>query len=794
MKAKLKNLAVRLTLNAILLSLTFANMKIAYSTSNGGKIDLFTQKEPYSGKGLNTPSDAFGPEEVVILYALVTYNEIPVPDLLVAFDVNIPSNKSFCLTSRTNSSGIATVNFTLLTPPISINESEVFGIWLALANVLIGNVVFQDTLTFKVEWIVKLISVRTIDENLTYRTEFGKTGDVGLEITLRSIAMSIKSTTLAIVIKDELNVPVNFSAIPDFEVQSNEKLVFLYCKLHVPKWAYVGKATVLVSALTAPVNQSGVAYCPAISTNFFITRYGPFAIAFHDVAVVNVVPSDTSVELGQPLSISVVVRNEGTEVESFNVSAYCGRVLIGTLDVIALLPYSKVTLNFTLDTSLFDVGNYTITVSIPCILNEADLTDNVFVDGVVEIKPKLPTIIHDIAIVDVKISNSSLYIGDLLLINVSVANKGTETETFSVETYYDFSLIGTLKVNDLAPNTQVALIFVWNTSSICEGFYQINAFAPLPGDINVSDNTFIDGVVQVKAKPPPPAKQYYLTVRTDPPGVVSIFGEGWYYEDTNVNLPAPEYVSVLVGVRYRFSYWDVDGASKASNSIIVTMDASHTATAHYILQHYLTVRTDPPEIATIVGEGWYDESSNVTLDAPAVSDYNFGYWDVNGVSRGSGVNAITVHMDAPQTATAHYAQIITYTLTITTTEGGTTDPEPGTYNYIAGSTVQVTAISNANYVFDHWELDNVEIGSVNPYTVTMDKNYTLKAVFSQAPSAWFVSEWFYWLLLILLILIIFLLIVWLYRRKRRKEAEEAFYTGWTAWYYCYDLRSKTRKI
>jgi hypothetical protein len=353
---------------------------------------------------------------------------------------------------------------------------------------------------------------------------------------------------------------------------------------------------------------------------------------------------------------------------------------------------------------------------------------------------------------------------------------------------------------------------------------------------------------------------------------VYIFGEGWYQEDTNANLTAPKYVSVSTGVRYRFSYWDVDGLSqdKGVNSINVFMDTKHTVTAHYVLQYYLTVvspygtssgegwydwgstayatldigildyengtrrvftnwgedasgtnytqsnpiimdnpktaiacwktqyylavRMDPPEVATILGEGWCDESSNVTLNAPAVSDYSFGYWDVNGVSRGIGVNAITVYMDAPKTATAHYIQIIRYTLTITTTAGGTTDPEPGTYNYTAGLTVQVTALPNANYIFDHWELDNVDVGSANPYTVTMNKNHMLKAVFSHAPSAWFVPEWFCWLLLILLILIIILLIVWLCRRKRRKKAEEAFYTGWTAWYYCYDLRSKTRKF
>ena len=77
----------------------------------------------------------------------------------------------------------------------------------------------------------------------------------------------------------------------------------------------------------------------------------------------------------------------------------------------------------------------------------------------------------------------------------------------------------------------------------------------------------------------------------------------------------------------------------------------------------------------------------------------------------------------------------TYRLTITATVGGTTDPAPGTYSYTANSQVQVTAILNTTtYLFDHWELDSINVGSANPYTVLMDKNHTLKAIFSSIPA------------------------------------------------------------
>jgi hypothetical protein len=543
MNAKLKKLLVMPAITAILLSLAFANMKIAFSNGAGGKIDLFTQKEPYSGKGPNMPSDAFDLQEVVILYALVTYNETPMQNLPVAFHVKTPNNTSFSLTAKTNSSGIATVDFVI--PQKCVNETEAFGSWVALANVSIDSRVFEDTLTFRVDRIVKLISVRTMDQNLTYRTSFGIGGDVGLEITLRSVAMVLKSATLAIVIQDELNVPVNSSELRDIKVTPNEKLVFLHVSLGIPKYAFVGKAKAIVSALTAPVNQSGVPYCLAVSAGFFIVPFEPLTIAFHDVAVVDAIPSAETVEAGQPVDVVTVVQNEGTTTESFGVSAYYDSMLIGTLQITALALYSHKTLNFTFDTSTVSPGNYTITVSIPLLVNEADISDNVFVDGIIRIKPKKPVVFHDIAVVDVKISKEILYIGEALQINVTVLNKGTETETFGVSAYYDSWQIDTLQVSALAPNTRVTLVFVWNTSFVPEGFYLISASAPLLNDINVVDNTFVNGIVQLIARPPFPPIHDVAVLSVSPSKtlvhigeVVSIYvvvkNEGSYVESFDV--------------------------------------------------------------------------------------------------------------------------------------------------------------------------------------------------------------------------------------------------------------------
>ena len=76
-----------------------------------------------------------------------------------------------------------------------------------------------------------------------------------------------------------------------------------------------------------------------------------------------------------------------------------------------------------------------------------------------------------------------------------------------------------------------------------------------------------------------------------------------------------------------------------------------------------------------------------------------------------------------------------YYLTIQTTAGGTTNPAPSTYPYPYGTLVPVQAIPNPGYTLNHWELLGTgNVGSTNPYTVTMDQNHTLTAFFNQIPS------------------------------------------------------------
>jgi hypothetical protein len=279
--------------------------------------------------------------------------------------------------------------------------------------------------------------------------------------------------------------------------------------------------------------------------------------------------------------------------------------------------------------------------------------------------------------------------------------------------------------------------------------------------------------------------QYYLMV-------ISSYGiprgEGWY--DAGSTVYAMLDIGILdYGNRTRrvFTDWSVDASgTDYAQSDSITMDIPKTAIANWETQFYLTVRTNPSGLATFPTEGWYDRFANVTVHAPSVSSYVFQDWHVDGVPEGSGTDSVSVYMDAPHTVTAQYSQTMLYTLTISATSGGTTDPAPGTYHAVSGSIINVTAHPNDGYVFARWERDNLDAGSASLFSVVMDRNQTLKAVFSLVPASWFIPVELYWFLLPLLILLVVLLVL-IFARRRRKNAKKSFNSGWTAWYYSRNL-------
>ena len=243
-----------------------------------------------------------------------------------------------------------------------------------------------------------------------------------------------------------------------------------------------------------------------------------------------------------------------------------------------------------------------------------------------------------------------------------------------------------------------------------------------------------------------PTEQHYLVVRTSPLGVTSIPGEGWHIKNTNVTLTAPSTVSMSSTSQYRFTYWDVDGASKGTgvNPVTVQMNTSHTATAHYTLQYAVNFTQgglsldSTGTIVTVDGAAkalsdmpylkWIDNSSSVTYsyNSPVTSSTTGKRYRLNTVTGPTSPITLT----GPATVTGNY--VTQYQVTFA--QSGLDSTATGTV-----VTVNGTAKANADLAYNWW----VDAGSTVTYTYssivsssTTDKQFRLVTV--QCPPSQFV--------------------------------------------------------
>ena len=454
-------------------------------------IDAFTQKAPFDGHGLNKPSDAFAPYEQVILYANVTYSGNPLSGVLVIFKIQCPAetNYTFYLEGRTNKTGIACRRFSM--PPNNLSENEIIGTWTVESFVEYSNKEAKDILTFKVDWIIKILSVKTVNSSGKPQHSFGIDGDVGAEVTLRNIAKTFKETFLFVGFFDELNRVTGEEFL--LNIQPNGEIVKLFFKLHIAKSSVPGNATLYACAIT----PEGTAYCPQISSNFTINIIKPSEIKIHDLSIVTLELSKNNVKQGETLEGFLTVRNEGTEMENFSICLRCNSTLIETIEVRNLEPYAEKIIKLNLDTSNLTIGKYLISAEIFPLPDEAEIEDNLKTQKFSVYKPY-----YDLAIINVSSEKKLAEIGETVPIHVSLENNGTEKESFYVNIYANSSLIGKIYVHNLKPKEVITVTFYWNTSNWNAGLYLLEAnIPPLPEEEDVLDNYFTDGTVELKLPP-----------------------------------------------------------------------------------------------------------------------------------------------------------------------------------------------------------------------------------------------------------------------------------------------------
>jgi uncharacterized repeat protein (TIGR02543 family) len=234
-----------------------------------------------------------------------------------------------------------------------------------------------------------------------------------------------------------------------------------------------------------------------------------------------------------------------------------------------------------------------------------------------------------------------------------VDGTGYSVSTLPVSFWWDASSVHNFAFQSPLVVTANAKQYVWTSTT---GLSTLQS-----GSITVSASGSVAGNYKT---------QYYLNVASpyDSPTPTS----GWFDSGTPITASVTSPVSGPTGTRYVCTGWTGTGSVPASGTgttVSFTINAPSSITWNWKTQYLLTVVTDPSGLSpqptrNPAGESgpangwWYDSGTSVTLTAQAVSGYTFDYWDVDGPSKGSGVNPITVVMNEPHKATAHYVTAV----------------------------------------------------------------------------------------------------------------------------------------
>lgn len=84
-----------------------------------------------------------------------------------------------------------------------------------------------------------------------------------------------------------------------------------------------------------------IAFLVALSTALiYVIIKGSYLSVTHDIAVVSVTPSETEIYTGNIVNITVIIKNEGSQTETFNVTSYHNNIVIETQTVTSLVDRS----------------------------------------------------------------------------------------------------------------------------------------------------------------------------------------------------------------------------------------------------------------------------------------------------------------------------------------------------------------------------------------------------------------------------------------------------------------------
>ena len=218
---------------------------------------------------------------------------------------------------------------------------------------------------------------------------------------------------------------------------------------------------------------------------------------------------------------------------------------------------------------------------------------------------------------------------------------------------------------------------------------------------------------------------YTVSLTADPAGAGNLSGAGTY--DHNANIT----VNAQANAGHTFVNWTENGNVVSTNpQFSFNITSNRSFTANFSVNTYEIQATgSPAEGGSVTGAGTYSYGETAVLTATAADEYNFTYWRENGnVVANQPEYSFTI--TGNRNLTAHFALDI-YELTLLSL------PEDagvlfGAGNYEPGDLVNITAVAEPGYLFQHWSDEAENVVSQDPlYSFVIDDNHTFTAHFVQ---------------------------------------------------------------
>ena len=295
-----------------------------------------------------------------------------------------------------------------------------------------------------------------------------------------------------------------------------------------------------------------------------------------------------------------------------------------------------------------------------------------------------------------------------------------------------------------------------------EGYFTLQTYVAGNGTINPSSGNYTAGaVVSVSASPGTDSEFIgfvgALVGSTTPQNVVMNQNKDVTAMFKNININPTEYyvntsiigsgeihlgstigdgyhpagstivVSAVPDAEYTFSNFsgDLTGSTTPTNLLV---DGDKNITAVFETQA-ITLTMSATSGGTIIpsaGTNTYSSPTSVPITAIADTNYTFNGFtgDLTGTT-----SPQTLYVDGQKAVHAIFEaiQVPVYSITMTSSTGGSTSPATGTTTYTSPTTKQIEGIPDTGYIFDRFSIDLT--GTTNPQSLYIDRELSVHANF-----------------------------------------------------------------